>query len=220
MGLLQLRKIPLSSFLTFDSTTEPVYLVDVTNDVSANGSTIAEFLKSPGSFVYETKFVIDELQAQIAGVKSVNFDFYRTLPSPAATKINNASFSVAIEPSLKKDAVIGTSANGKSLTASSESTKEVLVSATAPGYEKLAAISPLMTVTSVEQPTRNMPFFGSANMSESHDRIDPAEAFAAGIFLSTTPSSAISFGIKNRQPRPDDRNFERLSSSSFSNDDL
>lgn len=213
MAILKIKKTPINSFFEFANPETPAQLADIVNEAATKNSNQSDFLNSPGFFVYETKFFVNTKKALSLGVDSIEFKFYNTQPVAGSVPIEGGSFSIKVENPEEKSFFVG----GKVGLASSLSVKpskvsEALIFSKAQGFENIAKVSPLMSVTSIEQPTATAPFKAIAKNNQVLNKKDPASQLAAGKFLSNTPAAAISLGNDNSYPYPDDKSFEAICS--------
>lgn len=190
MAIFRVRNITLPSFLRFGSESEPLNLVDITSD--SEGTNVAEFLSSPGSFIYETRFTVDEESAYRQGVSEIKFEFFTNRPADDAVPLKDNTFTFKVsEPT-------------------PQPTKRAAIYLKASGMEELAAVARPIQAISVKQPLATSTFKATAASSETVDRIDPANVLASGKVLGTTPGKILNFGIKNQPADTKSQNFDRV----------
>ena len=196
MPILKVRTIDLSSFLTFASEKDPLNIIDITAHTTHPDVNVHDFLTSPGCFVYEIRFTVDEDQAFLNGVSDIVFEFFSSKPTARSRPIKNSTFEVKIEdPHLKVK----------------EPTKAI-VHLQQPQFSAIAAVAKSVTLVSNRQAVATSPFTVSAKMSEVLDGVDPAQVISSGKLIAATPSKLLGHDTKNEAGQILSRNFDRIGS--------
>lgn len=169
-------------------------LVDITSAVENINP--AMFLTSPGAFVYETKFTVDETAALNQGVNEIVFEFFTSDPGRNAIPLKSNTFTFKISER----------------TGESNAKKEV-VYLRSPSVEKLSIASPIYAV-SERQPPAQMTFKDSARNSEANAKKDPAQVLSSTRVLGTTPNKIINLGNNRNASTALIQNFDRVGAKS------
>jgi hypothetical protein len=200
MPLFRVRTIPLSSVIKFGSESEPLNLINITSNVESQPKNAAEFLKSDGCYVYETKFVIDEKEAFRQGIIGIKFETFFAHPQTADVPLKENEFTVDI-----KQPPISMQPDPRNI-------QKAVISLKSVALQHVAQVAPALKAVSLSQPIATMPFKEIAKKSENVTKKDPAQALAAGKTLGTTPKNVLNFGVQNFVPGQKSQNFESLGS--------
>lgn len=202
MAILRVRNIPLSQILRFGSEEEPLNLVDITGE--ALRSNKENFLSSPGNFIYESRFTINEIEAFSQGVTGIRFEFFASKPGSNSVPLRENDFTIEIkQPPVRQ-------------VPDPLDLQRAAIFLKAPDMSRLSALAEPTRVISKEQPLAKTPFKQESRDSETNNKRDPAHALSAGRVLGATPSDVLHFGNGRNAPEHKSQNFERVGVKAFS----
>lgn len=188
--------------MRFGSENEPFNLVDITSETEDSSTTEAGFLSSPGNFVYETRFTVNEKEAYFQNVTGLKFEFFASKPKADAVPLKEHDFTIEIQqpPIVEKPAP--------------ENIQKAVISLKSPLMLNFAAsVAPLYAV-SHQQPLPDRSFKSATRTSENDLRKDPAYLLSSGKILGTTPNDVLSLGKQGHLVSNKSQNFDRVGAKS------
>jgi hypothetical protein len=204
MSIIKARNIRLSSIIRFGSELEPFNLIDVTSDADGQSKTVEAFLNSPGTYVYETRFTVNERDAFRMGVTGIRFEFFVSKPNAGEVALKENDFIIEI-----KKPPLSSPADPVNIQKAAVFLKSSLL-------RDLAAVAQPLKAISLQQPIASMIFKDAARSSESLNKKDPAQSLASGKVLGTTPKNVLNFGTQQTAPSQVSQNFDSLGTKSSS----
>lgn len=188
--------------IRFGSEQEPLNLVDITSESEGAIKSVSDFLNSRGSFIYESRFTINEREAFMQGVTGIRFEFFASKPNASHVPMKENDFTIDIrQPPI-------TSAPDPI------NIQKAIVSLKSPLMKDLALLALPMKTISLQQPLAPTPFKVAAKHSETNNKKDPAHALSTGKILGTTPKNVLNFGVQSHVPDQQSQNFDRVGAKS------
>jgi len=202
LPIFKTRKIPLSSIVRFSSEDQPFDLVDITTDTSNASKNFSDFLSSPGEFVYETRFSVNENEARRQMITDIKFEFFAGRPSANSTPLKSCNFAIKIgDPKRGNDR-------------DPENYQKIAIFNQAEGFQNVLRESVPIKLISIEQQENPTTYRLAAKDSETVNKEDPAKSISSGKILGATPGNAMSYGLQKNVPMSMTTNFEKVGSKS------
>ena len=188
--------------MRFGSEDEPFNLVDISSETRNSAKSMSEFLTSPGNFVYETSFTINEREAYLQDVTGIRFEFFAGKPTSTSIPLREHNFTIEIRqpPTVRKF--------------EPENIRKAILSLKSPLMKDLETVAAPLRAISKQQPISPMPFKIAARMSETDNRKDPAHVISTGKVLGTTPRDVLNFGKQGHTNEQRSQNFDRIGARS------